>query len=114
MIIKSPKTVIPAVAAVLLLVIISVISTLQGKGCAPFRGGTGAACGKCLPHKKQSASNSEAYEKPEEWNIHISGGRFEDGFSTNIHHLEDINDARAWKPGERCSIALNVVIPRLP
>ena len=111
MIIKSPKTVIPAVVAVLLVVIISVISTFTGAKDVPlFAEEALEQLAASAYHTKNEVSFKipEAYEKPEEWNIHISGRlEFEDGFSTNIHHLEDINDARAWKPGERYSIALN-------
>ena len=111
MIIKSPKTVIPAVAAVLLVVIVGVISTFTGAKAVPLSAEEALEqLAASAYHTKNEVSFKipEAYENPEEWNIHIAGLlEFEDGFSRSIHHLEDINDARAWKPGERYSIALN-------
>lgn len=111
MIIKNPKTVIPTVAAVLLVVIVGVISTFTGAKAVPLSAEEALEqLAASAYHTKNEVSFKipEAYENPEEWNIHIAGLlEFEDGFSRSIHHLEDINDARAWKPGERYSIALN-------
>ena len=111
MIIKNPKTVIPDGGSCPAGCYCRRYQHIyRGKGCAPFRRGRHwAACGKCLPHKNEvSFKIPEAYENPEEWNIHIAGLlEFEDGFSRSIHHLRISTTPGHGNRRERYSIALN-------
>ncbi len=111
MIIENPKAVVPAMVAVLLIVAVSAGCTFTGAKAVPLSAEEALEqLAASAYHTKNEVSFKipEGYEKLEEWNIHLAGRlEFEDGFSQSIHHMDNINDARAWKPGERYSIALN-------
>jgi hypothetical protein len=47
------------------------------------------------------------YDRPADWNIHISGGfEFEDGFTASHHALDDENTYRTWEAGKRYSVPI--------
>ncbi|MDF2839193.1 MAG: hypothetical protein K0S60_896, partial [Evtepia sp.] len=110
MIIKNPKTVIPSMIAVLLIMAISLGCTFTGAKTVPLspEKALEALVASTLRTKNEvSFQIPQNYERPEEWNIHISGRLESGGFSQSIHLFDDTNDAKAWKPGERYHIELN-------
>ncbi len=111
MIVRNPKTVVPALAAVLLAIAVCVGCTFTGARIASLSAEEALlelAASAYHTENEVSFRIPEDYEKPEEWNIHIAGRlAYDDGFSQSIHHLEDINDAGAWEPGRTYTIPLN-------
>ncbi|TEB14112.1 Methicillin resistance mecR1 protein [Pelotomaculum sp. FP] len=110
MIIKKPKTFIPAMVTVLLAVAVCVGGTFTGAKAASLSAEealTQLAASAYHTKDEVSFQIPQGYEKPEKWNIHIAGRLESDGFSQSVHLLEDVNDSKTWKPGERYSLPLN-------
>lgn len=110
MIIKNPKTFIPALVAALLIVAVSVGGTFTGAkeaGLSPQEALEKLAASVLNSDGQVSFQIPGGYEKAGEWNLHISGRLASEDFSQSIHLMEDVNDSRAWKPGERYFIPLN-------
>lgn len=110
MIVKNPKTFLPALAAVLLVAAVCA-------GCTFTGAKNKLSAGEALDQLESSVTYADGqvsfeipkdYETPEDWNIHIAGRLVsEDGFSQSRHLFEDINDAKTWEPGKRYDIALS-------
>lgn len=110
MIIKKQKTFISAIIAVLLAIALCVGSTFTGAKAASL------SAEEALKQLVASAYQTkdevsfqipQDYKNAEKWNIHIAGRLESNGFSSSVHLLEEVNDSKAWKPGERYSIFLN-------
>ena len=108
MIVKNPKTMIPAIIAVLLIVAICIGCTFTGAKAVQLTAQEALdqlSLSVVKTNNQISFRIPKNYEKPEEWNIHITGRlEYEDGFSQSIHHFEEINDTKAWEPGKTYSI----------
>jgi hypothetical protein len=110
MIVKNPKAVIPAVAAVLLVIAVSMGCTFTGATSVPLSADKALEqLSDSVTHTKEEVSFQipEGYQKPQEWNIHIAGRLVSDGFSQSVHYFDDINEAKTWKPGKRYSISIS-------
>ncbi len=111
MIVKNPKTFLPAMVAVLMIVAVCVIGTFTGAKAATV------SASEALEKLAASVVNNgeqisftipEDYENTKDWNIHIAGRLVsDDGFSQSTHLMEVINDQRAWKAGGIYSIPMN-------
>jgi hypothetical protein len=111
MIIKKPKTYLPAMIVVVL------IATLCTSCTFTSAKNTRLSAQEALEQLAASIKHSnnqvifvipKSYENPKEWNIHVAGRQeFADGFSQSVHLLEDINDAKAWEPGKQYAIDIN-------
>ena len=111
MIVKNPKTMIPAIIAALLIVAICIGCTFTGAKAVPL---TAQEALEQLASSVVKTDNDisfripKDYKEPKQWNIHIAGRlEYDDGFSRSIHHFEEINDAKTWEPGKQYTIDMN-------
>lgn len=108
MIIKSPKTYIPALAAFLLAAAIMVGCTFTGAEAKNYS--AEEALGKLMSSISHSDNQvsfkiPENYKNAKDWNIIISGRMESDGQSQSLHYYSDINEKKGWEPGKVYTIS---------
>ncbi|SHI12908.1 Signal transducer regulating beta-lactamase production, contains metallopeptidase domain [Sporobacter termitidis DSM 10068] len=130
MIVKNPKALIPAVIAVVLIAALCVALTFTGaarKTSLSDAGPSGSpeAAADNTPLSAQEALDlfeksvgwasgvtsfriPEGYDKPEDWDILITGRQItDDGFSHSVQFLEAVNSTRTWQPGRQYTLEVD-------
>lgn len=106
MIIKNPKTFLPALAVVVFIAIVSIGCTFTGEKIEPL------TAQEALRKLEESVSRTgkevsfiipKGYGNPKEWDIRITGRRF----AENINLMEYISNNKAWKPGGRYTVSID-------
>ncbi len=116
MIIKKPKTFVPALVAVIIAAALCVGCTftsaktdagVKSKRLSPEEALDKLISGISFSDSQVSFTIPEDYENPKDWNIHIAGRALSGEFSQSLHFYEDVNDAKAWERGKTYAVALS-------